>query len=383
MTTRRFALVAGGGTGGHTVPALAVARALRRDHGEGAVELVGSRRGLDSKLLAGVEFPVTLLRGRGFRRRRSPAAMASNLAAAAGLASAFVSSVLLVLRRRPAVVVAVGGYTCVAPSVAAWMLGVPVVVVNVDAVPGAGNRFVGRFARAAAVAYPGTRMPRAVVTGPPVRPEMVAVREHKASDPIARETARSQLGLPVGGIVIASFGGSLGATHLNQAVLELARRWSMRAGTAIYHVVGDRDSGWASTAAGDLTGRRSGLFYVQVPYEERMDLFYAASDLCVCRAGANTVAELAVTGTPAVLVPLPGAPGDHQSANAAVLERVGAAVALEDSALDAVKLEEVLDSIGPRLPQMAEQARRLGKPDAAEAVAELAARCAKRERSTG
>jgi UDP-N-acetylglucosamine--N-acetylmuramyl-(pentapeptide) pyrophosphoryl-undecaprenol N-acetylglucosamine transferase len=374
---RRFALVAGGGTAGHTVPALAVARAMRRDHGDESVELVGSRRGLDSRLLVDVEFPVTLLRGRGFVRDRSAAATASNIAAMAGLASAFLASVVLVLKRRPAVVVAVGGYACVAPCVAAWMLGVPVIVLNVDAVPGAANRLVARFARATAVAYPRTHMPRAVVTGPPVRPEIVEVRAQKDSKPSVRESARSRLGLPAGAWVVASFGGSLGARHLNEAVLGLAELWAGRDGAAIYHVVGSRDAEWARQVARDLDFGQGGLAYVQVPYEEHMDLFYAASDVCVCRAGANTVAELAVTGTPAVLVPLPGAPGDHQSANAAVLESAGAAVVVPDSSLDAKTLRDALDSMMPRLGEMASRAREIGKPDAADAVAALAAKCAK------
>ncbi|MFZ0665526.1 MAG: UDP-N-acetylglucosamine--N-acetylmuramyl-(pentapeptide) pyrophosphoryl-undecaprenol N-acetylglucosamine transferase [Acidimicrobiales bacterium] len=382
MSERRFALVTGGGTAGHTVPALAVARALLEDKPAGSIEMVGSKRGLDAKLLSGVELPVTLLGGRGFRRRMSGSAFASNLAALVGLVGAFVSSVALVLTRRPRVVVAVGGYACMAPSVAAAILGVPIVVLNVDAVPGAANRLLSRIARASAVAYPGTALPRSVVTGPPVRSEILAVRSAR-DDATARSAAREALGLPSEAFVVAAFGGSLGAKRINEAVLGLADQWSGRGDVAIYHVVGNRDSEWATRAASEMSGRgRAGggaaggeLAYVQVSYENRMDLLYTACDMAVCRAGANTVAELTVTGTPAVLVPLPGAPGDHQNANAKVLERNGAAVVVQDRDLEADRLAKELNAIladPGKLAQMAAASADLGKPDAARAVAELA-----------
>jgi UDP-N-acetylglucosamine--N-acetylmuramyl-(pentapeptide) pyrophosphoryl-undecaprenol N-acetylglucosamine transferase len=381
MTARRFALVAGGGTAGHTIPALAVARALVADRSPNEVELVGSARGLDSNLLSGVEFPVTLLGGRGFVRSRSGRAAASNLRALVGLASALFMSVLIVVRSRPAVVVAVGGYASVAPSVAAAIFGVPVIVLNVDAVPGAANRLIARFAKASAVAYPGTELRRAVVTGPPVRPEVAAVRDH----PGAAGCARNRLGLPKDARVIAAFGGSLGAGRLNEAVIGLVRRWSDRGDLAVYHVVGARNADWAAKAADELAlgSNSDGLSYVQVAYEDHMELVYAASDIAVCRAGANTVAELTVTGTPSLLIPLPGAPGDHQNANASVLAGVGAAVVVQDSALDTerlcTELESLLEEPG-RLEAMAGAARGLGRPDAAQAVAALASGHAKKRR---
>jgi UDP-N-acetylglucosamine--N-acetylmuramyl-(pentapeptide) pyrophosphoryl-undecaprenol N-acetylglucosamine transferase len=382
MRARRFALVAGGGTAGHTVPALAVARALVADKTPTEVELVGSARGLDSRLLSGVEFPVTLLGGRGFVRSRSGRATASNIRALLGLASGLFMSVVLVSRRRPAVVVAVGGYASVAPSLAAAIFGIPVVVLNVDAVPGAANRLIARFAKAAAVAYAGTDLPRAVVTGPPVRAEVAAVRDR----PHEAKSARRRLGLPADSRVIAAFGGSLGARRLNEAVLGLADIWSGRSGYAVYHVVGARNAEWAATAAVQLSlgSQPDGLVYVQVPYEDHMELVYAACDVAVCRAGANTVAELTVTGTPAVLVPLPGAPGDHQSANAGVLAKVGAAVVIRDELLDSDRLADELDGLlgePGRLEIMALASRGLGRPGAAQGVAALAEAHAKKRRA--
>ncbi|MGA2036955.1 MAG: UDP-N-acetylglucosamine--N-acetylmuramyl-(pentapeptide) pyrophosphoryl-undecaprenol N-acetylglucosamine transferase [Acidimicrobiales bacterium] len=366
MSPDRFALVAGGGTGGHVVPALAVARALALKLGPQSVELVGSRRGLDSQLVRGTGLPVTLLPGRGFSRRATPRAVVQNLAAFTQLALAGVLAVVVVVRRRPAVVVAMGGYACVPTAIAAAALGVPLVLVNVDAVPGAANRLVGRFARATAVAFEGTPLPRAVLTGAPVREEVSAVSRPDAS---ARQGARQDLGIPPGRHVVAAVGGSLGARRLNEAVLGLARIWEKRSDVAIYHVVGGRDAKWAGELKAEMSTRE--LWYQQVAYEERMSLFYQAADVVVCRAGANTVAELTVVGVPAVVVPLPGAPGDHQVANAAVLERAGAAVVVEDSACTPERLVVELDRlvVDPRLMDgMRRAAAELGRPDALSAV---------------
>jgi UDP-N-acetylglucosamine--N-acetylmuramyl-(pentapeptide) pyrophosphoryl-undecaprenol N-acetylglucosamine transferase len=356
------------------MPALAVARALAESEGPGSVELVGARRGLDATLLAGEGLPGILLPGRGIVRRLGARALVSNLAAMGSLVAAFFAALVIVARRRPAVVVAMGGYACVPTACAAAVLGVPVVLVNVDAVPGAANRLVGRFARAAAVAFDDTPLPRAVVTGVPVRSEVAAAAHPDAA---TRRHARQALGLPADELVVAAVGGSLGSRRVNEAVIGLAELWSARAGVALYHVVGRRDEPWARAAANALSQKREGraLRYVQVGYEQRMALLYQAADLVVARAGANTVAELAVVGVASVLVPLPGAPADHQGANARVLERVGAAVVVPDARCDGRHLAEVIDALvgeRGRLEAMRRSAESVGRPDAVWAVAALA-----------
>lgn len=364
MTRLRFALVAGGGTGGHLVPALALARAIAATRSADAVELVGSRRGLEAQLLADAGLPVTLLPGRGLARRLDPAAVVANVGALVGLAVALVLALVLVARRRPRVVVAVGGYASVPVALAAVVLAVPVVLVNLDARPGAANRLVGRFARAAAVAFPGTPLPRAVVTGAPVRPELAALSGHTSAD---RRSARRALGVPEEGALVAVMGGSLGARRINEAVLELVGRWAARKDTAIYHVVGSRDAEWARRAA-PLTRE---LCYRQVEFQQDMVSLYSAADVVVCRAGANTVAELAVVAMPAVLVPLPGAPGDHQRANAEVLAAAGAAVVVEDAECDGPRLDTELAGLlsdPGRLGAMGAAAGASGRPDGLQAV---------------
>jgi UDP-N-acetylglucosamine:LPS N-acetylglucosamine transferase len=241
-------------------------------------------------------------------------------------------------------------------------------------VPGAANKLFGRFARASAVGWEGSTLPRAVVTGTPVRPEIAAV----GRTPVDRRAARASLGLPEDRDTVAVFGGSLGSRTINRAAAGLVDRWKDREDRSVYHIVGRRDwEQYAPAATGaDDTGpwRGTGLAVSRVPYEQRMEVVYAAADVVVCRAGAMTVAELAVAGVPSVLVPLPGAPGDHQTANARVLERAGAAILLADADCDAEALDVTLDGmlVDPSgLDAMGRRAAALGRHDAAAAGARV------------
>ena len=170
-----FALVTGGGTAGHVQPALAVAEALvARGHEAATVRFLGSRRGMEGRLVPEAGFEVTLLPGRGIQRRLT----LDNLGAACGLAVAGVLASALMIRRRPRVVVTLGGYAGLPGAAAAILLRVPLVVVSYDAVPGASNRLVARYARTCAVAFSGGSLPNQVVTGAPVRSAVLERRSH-------------------------------------------------------------------------------------------------------------------------------------------------------------------------------------------------------------
>ncbi|HTW10915.1 MAG TPA: UDP-N-acetylglucosamine--N-acetylmuramyl-(pentapeptide) pyrophosphoryl-undecaprenol N-acetylglucosamine transferase [Acidimicrobiales bacterium] len=379
-STGTWAVFAGGGTGGHLYPGLAVARELvSRGHDPTTLHFVGARRGLEATTRALEGFPATLLPGRGLRRDLSAASLAANSRALAGEAAAVAMAMRLFAKWRPSVVVTLGGYAglpCVVAS-AAW--GVPLVVVNVDAVPGAVNRLASRVAAACAVGVPGVPLRKAMFTGVPVRAEMAAVDRGDE----ARRQARRRLGLPLEAMVVAVSGGSLGALRLNRATAELAELWSARSDVAIRHVVGRRD--WdefearASSAA--ALGAPAGLVYQRVRYEEDMAGLYAAADVAVQRAGANTVAELALAAVPSVLVPLPGAPGDHQGANARTLAAAGGAVVVPDAELDGHRLArelEVLIAEPGLLARMGRAARAIARPDATAAVADLVEEHARR-----
>jgi UDP-N-acetylglucosamine--N-acetylmuramyl-(pentapeptide) pyrophosphoryl-undecaprenol N-acetylglucosamine transferase len=364
-----WAIIAGGGTAGHVVPGLAVAHALvARGHTPESIHWVGGRRWSEGEVVGAAGFEATLLPGRGIQRRLT----ADNIGAVWGLTQAGAQALSLVRARRPAVVLAMGGYASVTCALAAATLRVPLVVAEQNAVPGASNRMVGRFAKACAVPFPGTPLPRAVVTGNPVRSEILAVDR----SPAGRAAARVALGLPEGRTVVAVFGGSLGALRLNNAVLGAFETWGGRDDLAVRHVVGERD--W-SLVTGDAR-QLDGLFWQPVRYDDQRELSLAAADLAVSRAGGNTVAELAAVGLPSILVPLPGAPGDHQTANARNLADAGAAVLVPDGEMNAGRLvREVEGLLGDpgRLAAMAEAAGRVGRRDAADAVAELVEQCAR------
>ncbi|MGD0219443.1 MAG: UDP-N-acetylglucosamine--N-acetylmuramyl-(pentapeptide) pyrophosphoryl-undecaprenol N-acetylglucosamine transferase [Acidimicrobiales bacterium] len=367
-TTRVDIVVTGGGTAGHVLPAIAVARALvAAGHDPRAIHFVGTRRGLERRLVPAAGFSLTLLPGRGVVRRPSP----GNVVAVVGIAAAFVASLVQLAGRRPRVVVAVGGFGAVACSLAAVVLRVPVVVVNVDSVPGAANRLVGRFAVACAVAFPGTALPRAILTGAPVRPEVLAVDRSAAG----RARSRRALSLGEGRPLVGVVGGSLGARRLNDAAIELATRLGDTEGVVVYHVCGSRALA-AVKAAASAAGLfdRAGPEYRVVAFEDRLADLFAAADVVVCRAGASTVAELAVIGTPSILVPLPGAPSDHQRRNAEWLLAAGAAVLLGDEDATGARLcSEVAALLAEpgRLEAMGAAARASGRPDAAASVAAL------------
>ena len=364
---RTWAVIAGGGTGGHLYPGVAVARALvARGHDPASLRFVGARRGLEAKTRALDGFPLTLLPGRGLDRQLSAGSLVANMEALAGGLAAVAMAVISFSKWRPAVVISLGGYASLGCVVAAYLWRVPIVVVNVDAVPGAVNRLAARVAAASAVASPDVDLARSVPTGVPVRAEMLAIDR----SPAGRRAARQRLGLPAETKVVAVSGGSLGSRRINRATLELAELWAGRTDVAIRHVVGRRD--WSEVES--ATVPTEGLTYQRVEYEEDMVSFYGAADIAVQRAGANTVAELALAGVPAVLVPLPTAPGDHQGANARAMASAGGAVVIPDNELDGPRLARELDALitdGSLLAGMAAAAQTLARPQAAEEVARL------------
>jgi len=354
--------MAGGGTAGHVNPGLAIADALvERGLDPSAVHWVGSSRGLEATAVPAADYGMTLLSGRGIERRIST----QNVAAILGILRASVEAVRLLRSRRPAIVVSLGGYASVPCSLAAALLGIPLVVAEQNTVPGLANRLASRFARASAVTFPGTPLRRAVVTGNPLRSAVTDI-DRKRDCAGARQT----LELPVDHTVILVFGGSLGATRINRAVVALAEAWGDRRDVAIRHVIGERD--WNDLPAPDVGP--DGLVYQRVRYEDRMPLALAAADVAVCRAGATTVTELAAVGLPALFVPYPYATGDHQTANARFLVDEGAGVLLVDAELTGGTLQAALEPLigdPTALAAMADAAASLAVPDAAAQVASL------------
>lgn len=369
-STPVWCVVAGGGTAGHVLPGLAVCDALEaRGHPRSSLHVIGSARGAETTLVPAARIELTTLPGRGLNDRR---VNLSNLAAAWGIVRGVVQGIGVVRRLRPKVVLSLGGYAAVPGVVGAVLWRIPVVVTEQNARASLANRLAGRVARACAVPTAGTDLPRAVVTGNPVRPAIVAAAS-VANDPARRVALRDRLGIDAGRRLVLVQSGSLGARSVNQATIDMVERLADRADLHVHHVVGRRDWG-TDHAPTPRLGQDAAITYEAVEYEEHTDDLMAAADLFVGRAGASTVAELAVVGLGAVLVPLPIAPRDAQRANAEMLAAVDAAVIVDDDGLDGRVLSDLVadlvDAPG-RLVQMADAARATGRPDAADAVAAL------------
>jgi UDP-N-acetylglucosamine--N-acetylmuramyl-(pentapeptide) pyrophosphoryl-undecaprenol N-acetylglucosamine transferase len=347
-----FALLTGGGTGGHTYPAIAVAQELQsRGH---RVRFVGGKRGIEGRVVPEAGFEIDLLPGRGLQRRLT----VQNFSAIWGAFSALFRALTVVRRYRPRVVVGFGGYASFPCVLAARLLRVPVVVHEQDAAPGLANRLGVRLGARPAVSLPDTPLPGATLTGNPVRAVFTRLEREHAPGPA----------------LIAVFGGAHGARTINRAALGCYDVWRDRSDLAVRHVCGPRN---IETCTAELAAaRRAGdsLQYELVGYEERMDRLYSKAAVAVCRSGAGTIAELTAVGLPAILVPLPGAPSDHQTRNAQTLARAGAAVMLRDEACDAAHLARAVSDLlddPDRLSQMGRAAHALGRRDAAERLADL------------
>ncbi|MFL6206497.1 MAG: undecaprenyldiphospho-muramoylpentapeptide beta-N-acetylglucosaminyltransferase [Acidimicrobiales bacterium] len=363
MTDSTFAIVTGGGTAGHVLPALAIADALvAAGHPRESIHYAGAERGIEARLVPPTGYPLTLMPLRGFQRRLTVA----NLGALVDLLRSVVRAFTLLRRLRPSVVIAVGGYASGAVGLAAVLRRVPIVVAEQNLVPGAANRLLARFAKASAVSFAGTPLPRAVTTGNPIRAEISSLDPERD-----RAQAKRAFGVAADRSLVLVFGGSLGALRINEATVEAARIWSARGDLTLHHVVGRRD--WDAISA--MPVPEGALERRLVPYEERMPLALAAADVAVCRSGSSACFELAAAALPAVLVPSPYVTADQQTGNAQILVDGGAAVLVPDDELDGPRLVAEVDGIlsdPQRRQRMAASARGLARPDAASAIARLA-----------
>lgn len=348
-------LIAGGGTGGHVFPALALAGEIRRRRPEAPVVFVGTRQGLESDLVPRAGYRLEFVRakglvGKGWRAR---------LSGAAALPPAFFDSLGLLARHDPRAVVGVGGYASGPLVATAWARRVPTVIHESNAVPGLTNRLLARVATRVVVGTEAAaaRLPNAIVVGNPVRAELFAIPSL-----VTRPRERTKRVLVVGG--------SQGAQILNRLVPEaLGRVMKREIALDVVHQAGKARRGRGHDAD-DLRKTYSGLG-LQAGVHEFMDDMpgaYAAADLVISRSGAMAVAELAAAGRPALLVPFAEATHGHQEANARALEAAGAAVVVTEAEATAERLADVIGKLlsdPMRLLEMGEAARRSARPDAA------------------
>jgi UDP-N-acetylglucosamine--N-acetylmuramyl-(pentapeptide) pyrophosphoryl-undecaprenol N-acetylglucosamine transferase len=351
------AVLAGGGTGGHVIPAIAIAQELQNRY-QAEVVFIGTARGLENRLVPAAGFPLQLVKVGALNR----VSLMTRLKTLFDLPRAVFAAGRMLNEFQPDVVIGVGGYASGPAMVAALRRRIPTVAFEPNLVPGFANRIVARFVSAAAVHFEQTaeyfRNP--VVTGVPVRNAFFQIprKPYVQASP-----------------TVLVFGGSQGARAINQAMIrampELMRRLP---GLGVIHQTGERDYNEVQAAYSQAA----------IPAEvhkfiDDMPGFFSRADLVLCRSGASTVAEIAAAGKPAIFVPFPLAADDHQRRNAEALEQARAAVVLEETKLDEVWLVDTLCVLlddPARLTAMSAAARAMSHPNATRDIAQLAAKVA-------
>ena len=356
-------LIAGGGTAGHVIPAVGIAKALYRKgvlREENEVHFVGSKRGVGREIVHDAGFEMTVLPGRGIQRKIT----FRNVTSILSLFAAFLRASLMIIKAKPEIIVVMGGYASLACGLAGRLFNVPLLVAEQNAVPGATNKIIARFAKVSAISFDAVELPNPVLTGNPLRSEILRFIETDS-----RNETRRELG--VGDRkVITAFGGSLGARHLNETIFELSQNWKGEA-ISIYHIVGSRD--WQDFSQLDRKPVRN-VEYEMIEYLKDLTPLIGAADLVISRAGATSVSEITALGIPSILVPLPNSPGGHQEENARFFEREGSAIVVRDSELNYVSLSNRISLLLTEdliLKDMAKKAKNSRHLTGGEKIADL------------
>jgi UDP-N-acetylglucosamine--N-acetylmuramyl-(pentapeptide) pyrophosphoryl-undecaprenol N-acetylglucosamine transferase len=346
-------LIAGGGTGGHLYPGIAVARELLARVPDAEVTFVGTSHGIESRVLPREGLTLDVIRSAGLKGKSAGALIRG----AALLPLSALDAWRVISRRAPDVVLGLGGYSSAPVVMLAAVRGIPTMVMEQNAMPGFSNRRLAPHVRAAAVTYEEAAAffgAKAFVSGNPVRSEFF-------------EEAHDEQVSPPGAAQVLVFGGSQGAHAINMAMVEAAPRLAAAAGRlAITHQTGERDLEMVRDRY-----ERAGLQVRVEPFLYDMDREMRRADVVVSRAGATTLAELAAAATAAILVPLPTATDDHQRKNAQAFVRHGAAVMVEQKDLTGERLAQELLALAEdrvRRHGMGVAARKLARPDAARAI---------------
>jgi len=348
-------LIAGGGTGGHLYPGIAVARELMARSPGSTVTFVGTAAGIESRVIPREGFPLEVIRSAGLKGK-SVQSIARGVALLP-LSAADAWSVIS--RRRPAVVIGVGGYSSGPVVLLSALRGIPTLLMEQNAMPGVTNRLLAPVVDAAAVTYQESVRffgGKALVSGNPVRPEF-----------FQEEGAHGDQHSPPGAARVLVFGGSQGAHAINMAMVEAAPRLAAGAPrVAITHQTGERDLEMVRDGY-----RRAGLEARVEPFLFAMDREMRAADLVISRAGATTLAELTASGKASILVPLPTATDDHQRKNALALVKGEAARLVEQRELSGDRLASEIHALAADRVQrqrMGMAARKMARPDAARVI---------------
>ncbi len=346
-------IVAGGGTGGHLFPALAVARAFREQVPDASVLFVGTEHGIEARVMPGTEFPIRYITARGLRQT----GLLNALRGLTEIPVGIVQSMSIVREFKPDVVMGVGGYASGPTVVAARLMGIPTAIQEQNSVMGTTNRVLSRIVRRVFTSWeqtePSPPVHKTLMAGNPVRLDLMDCPD------LPREKGKFNL---------LVFGGSQGARSINEAIAHnLDGLAELRPGLVLLHQTG-------ANAVEDVQShyREEGVEAVVREFIHELGAAYKWADLVVCRAGASTLAELTAFGKPAIVVPYPYAIGDHQARNAAVLESAGAVRVIKDQDLKNGALVRAILDLAKNpdaMRSMAENSRKTGRPDAARTIA--------------
>jgi len=349
-------LIAGGGTGGHLFPGIALAEEVVTRHHRNEVVFVGTERGLEARVVPQAGFPLEFISARGLKGKGLGQLIKGLLA----LPIALIESFRILSRHKPDVVVGVGGYASGPVVMAAWLMGIPTAVQEQNALPGLTNKLLGKFVKVVFTAFEEARrfFPEGKVqlVGNPIRRKLMDnyLRSHVAHEHFS----------------ILVFGGSLGAKGVNQRMVDsLEHLADLKEHLRFVHQTGKNDLEMVRKGYAD-----KGFHAEVVEFIDDMSDAYAKADLVICRAGATTLAELTVCKKASILIPFPYATDNHQEVNARALVDVGAAVMFREAELTGQKLAETirgLKSEPARLKQMEKKAGLLGRPEASKELADV------------
>jgi UDP-N-acetylglucosamine--N-acetylmuramyl-(pentapeptide) pyrophosphoryl-undecaprenol N-acetylglucosamine transferase len=350
-------LFAGGGTGGHLFPALAIADEIKKLRSDVTITFVGTPKKIEARVVPERGYAFVPIWISGFQRRWE----LGNILFPLKVVVAFVQSFFLMRKLKPAVVVGTGGYVCGPVVFVATLLGIPTLLQEQNGFPGVTTRLLASRVTQVYLTFETSkkylkRSDNVMVSGNPTQ---------EAIGTASREEAARYFDLDPSKQCLLVFGGSLGSRSINSAVLKILPDLLGRNIQVIWQT-GEKEFESIRDGAERLKG---GLRIYK--FIEAMHYSYGVCDLAVCRAGATTVAELSRVGVPSVLVPYPFAAGDHQTQNAMAMVEAGASVMIRDAALNASLLETTIGLLADagRLKEMAQQARQLGKPDAGKVLA--------------
>jgi UDP-N-acetylglucosamine--N-acetylmuramyl-(pentapeptide) pyrophosphoryl-undecaprenol N-acetylglucosamine transferase len=360
-------VIAGGGTGGHLYPGIAVARELLTRRPDTVVSFAGTAHGIEARVVPREGFALDLIRSSGVKGKSLVDFARGVALVPVGLADSW----RIVTARQPSLVIGVGGYSSGPVVIVAALRGVPTMLLEQNAVPGLTNRVLSRFVQAAAVTFDSTQAffgAKAFVSGNPVRPEFFAASGPHQESALDDQTSVTR---------VLVFGGSQGAHAINVAMVEAASQ--LAAGSShlrLVHQTGERDVEMVRAAY-----RQAGLQADVEPFLYDMGRQLGQTDIVVCRAGATTLAEITAAGKAAVLIPLPTATDDHQRKNADALAAAGAAeVLLQDDLGGRALADRLLALAGDaaRRQRIGAAARSLARPDAARLIVDRAMELVKR-----